>query len=137
MAILASAYSAVQTVTPTLTTWWLKVPGAPTLNLAAYVTGDGAHDLPVAQGVFRPLGRKYPVVVTAERQAEAGSLEVFTPTAAERAALEAVLDDGRTVLVQSPAGESWYAQLGDAKRDRAGSSTQRSFSINWVEVEAP
>lgn len=82
---------------------WLSHPtiGAP---VPVIVEKEPEVAAAIDRGVFKVLGRKYPVAVTAgPRRAVSGTYEVATFSFAERDALNAMLDDGSPLLLRMPA----------------------------------
>jgi hypothetical protein len=84
---------------------WLIHPGVPSLSLPVRLAQGSfsRRTAPARQGVFLPMGRKTPVVVTdGRRKSYQSSLGVVTTTADELAAVEALLDDTGTLLLNIP-----------------------------------
>lgn len=62
----------------------------------------------VVEGVLVVMGRRRPLVVTdGIRRAAAATITVRTDTLAEQAALDLLLDDARTLLLNVPADQGW------------------------------
>jgi hypothetical protein len=89
--------------------WW-KDPLNPTLGGVFRTRTKPRPERPIRQGVHRPLGARFPVVVSDRRQATVGEFVVQTNSADEWD-LFAELLDSNVLLVQTPPGSPWY--LGD------------------------
>jgi hypothetical protein len=83
---------------------WLTHPGVPSLSMPVELR-IGSLDVVefgVARSVFRPQGRRFPVVQTAgTRYAGASTLIVTMESTQEWDALQALLDDASTLLLNS------------------------------------
>ncbi|MDQ3578541.1 MAG: hypothetical protein M3443_13285 [Actinomycetota bacterium] len=124
---------------------WLTHPAAHSEPVRVAVRGRGPALTRVAdRGVFAPIGRRRPVVVTAPaRKSLVGELDLITLTFADRDRLLSLFDDMAPVLLRSPASlgypEAMWLSLGDL--DETGgerpSSGFRVLSSPFVEVDAP
>lgn len=122
--------------------WWIKDPLDPARNLTVTVLAYNEVQRPARQGVFQALGATLPLVVSDTRGGATGTIILRTDSAADRAALDNVLD--RTVLIQGPAADGEpdrYVRLGDTARQRIdglrSTAPQRTESLAWVEVASP
>jgi hypothetical protein len=108
-----------KTTTVDVDTPWLIHVGAPTLSVPLLVSEFREQIRVAERGVFQILGRSNPVVVNGSaRTAPAGVLGVRTKTTAERNALDTLLDDGSTLLLNIPSSLDWgmgscYVAIGD------------------------
>ena len=138
---LVSAWGAATAAgTLTATTWNLKVPLDPTLNwLDANVDADPTFAQNEDAGVFRPIGRKYPVVVSMSIGGADGSMVVTARTAAEWAKLEALRDYAGSLLLESPRGWSRYIRIiGRSWTETGGKgAARRKVACEFLEVGAP
>lgn len=141
----ASAWSTTQTATWTSTDWWIKHPNRPTLNLKltqallSYATVErGARN-----GVFQPLGATLPIVISDTRAGETGTTVLVLTTVAAQNALDTLLDQAATLLLQGPAAEGHpdrYVRFGDHSSVR---QVDKSWALTtletlpWTRVAAP
>jgi hypothetical protein len=123
---------------------WLVHPGVPALSVP--VTVQSAPDLtrPAEQGMFRVIGRRDPVVVSGgARSLPSGTLGLLTRTAAERAALDLLLDEASPLLLNTP--DSWelgpaYISVGDVAETRVSripSEPYRVWRLDFQVVGRP
>lgn len=101
------AASGATTVTDTalldVTAVWLVHPGVPSRSMAVFVTELGELTRAVDRGLFAVIGRNDPIAVTGgARGTASGMLGLRTKTDAERNALNLLLDDGATLLLNLP-----------------------------------
>lgn len=97
---------------------WLINPGFPARSVRLLVTEIGDITRPADRGVFAILGRQDPIAVTGgARPTGSGAIGVRTKTDAERKALDLLLSDGATLLLNLPSSgwgmESCYVSVGD------------------------
>ena len=103
---------------------WLIHPGVPELSQVITVVQFGARTRAAQRGVFRPMGRKYPVVHTdGQRKAPEFTLTLFTATLTELDALDALCSDMGDLLLNVPAGKGFgigaeYVSVGDLTESR-------------------
>lgn len=125
------------------TTVWLRHPGRPPLNIRITLAEAPTMTRAAAQGVHYVLGRSRPVATTSQRRAQAGTLLVRTDTDDDRAALEALIEDGAVLLLSTPAGwglGNMYIAIGDVDEDRVvqyGPDTHRLWSLPFAVVDRP
>lgn len=138
---VASPYSATGAAwVPNDGKWWLKATTDETLNVGgARVLGASPiqQTKDAAQGVFRPIGRDRPIVVTGEVYGYDGSYEVLAVGDEEWATLEALLFDYTgDVIVQSPFGETRTVRVISRSVSLDGTPTlpRRTISVGYVEV---
>lgn len=131
-------------ITPTLTTVWLKNVLRPSLNLQVTVTDFSDIEEPARMGVFEIVGRSKPIGVTDVRSSQRFMLTVAVPTKAAELELKAKLALGSTVFLQAPAADSaiptMYAVVDTTKRrrpTRSNRSQRRYFDLPLTEVAAP
>ena len=139
---VTSPWSGSSTMTlAALTEWNLKVPETPELNIIGVnVVGSPEETLGEEVGVFRPIDRRYPVVVSGELTGWDGSISISTVTAAAWTALAAVLENQKVLLLQSPFGWQKYIRIvGDVKTAIQGTPTapRRRATLTYVETAAP
>ena len=121
---LASAISPDALVTFEARAWYLRDP----LNVAneaeVLVVGHSTRQLEPME-VHRPAGRTIPLVQHEPLQVADHDFTIATPTPVHRVALDRLLALQRTLLIQSPAGNSWYVRVEDRQStdtDAAGAS---------------
>lgn len=120
--------------------WNLKCPLDPALNaLDVLVAKDPEWSQSEDAAVFRPVGRRYPVVVSMSLGGADGSLSVTCHTDAEWAALEALRDYAGTLLLESPYGWARYIRIVERSWSETGTpgSARRRVACSFYEVEAP
>lgn len=114
-------YPAGASASTTLASPYVRLvhPADPSKSQVITVATWGNRTRKVNRGVFYPMGRSTPVVVTdGKRQAAEFELSVITQTAAEADALEDLVADGATLLLNIPADKPWnrspeYVSIGD------------------------
>jgi hypothetical protein len=125
---------------------WLIHPGVPVLSMPIRVGAFGERSYAAQQGVFQPLGRSTPVVVTdGSRKAAGYDLTLVTLTSAERANLSALLSDAATLLLNVPTTKAFgigaeYIAVGDVKEGRVtriAAEAARSWSLSCSVVARP
>lgn len=133
-------------VTVAATRVWLVHPTKPALSMPLTVSGLPTRSRAVARGVFAPLNRRTPIVVTdGARKAPTFTLGVRTASLTELAALDALLDDASTLLLNVPASKGWgvgaaYIAVGDITETRPiayGPFAYREWSLPYQVVDAP
>lgn len=88
---------------PSLDRTWLTHPGTPGVPRAVSVRETPVLERGIDRGVFRPMGRRRPVVITgSQRWAPSGTIGFNALSAADRAWLDQVLDDGAPLLLRTP-----------------------------------
>lgn len=127
--------------------WWLKAVNDPGLNRGGVaVTEQPTQTTSEQTAVFWPLGRDRPVVVAGEVGGVDGSATITTRTAAEHAALAALLTHQGPLLIQAPftdddgVGLQWWVRLvGDRQSVLAGTpgAPRRQTQVTWVDVGPP
>lgn len=121
--------------------WNLKDPVNPGLNIIGLrVVPEPEDHIDEDLGVFRPLDRRYPVIVSGELTGWDGSLEIHTNTAAQWTALKTLLESQMVLRLESPFDGGKYIRLvGGAKVSKAGTSgsPRRKITVSYVETEAP
>lgn len=123
-----------------VTGWNLKVPEAPALNwLGAAVAADPEWTQDEQAAVFRPVGRKFPVVVSMSIGGADGSMQLSAGTDAEWAKLEAIRDHQGALLLESPYGWSRYIRLQGRSWTESGppAGARRSVSVSFLEIDRP
>lgn len=104
---------------------WLVHVGVPALSMALPVISE-IRELtrPLDRGLFPVIGRPDPIAITGgARSTPAGVLGVRTKTDAQRTALDLLIDDGSTLLLNLPASLGWgmstcYVSIGDVTTAR-------------------
>jgi hypothetical protein len=125
---------------------WLVHPGIPALSMPINVASFDTKVRRTVQGVFYPLGRKNPIVVTdGSRKGVTSSLQVRTSSLVELSTLEALTADAGVLLLNVPAQFNWglsssYIAIGDMEEarlvDYAGDQN-RYVTLPYVVVDSP
>lgn len=125
---------------------WLIDPGVPALSRPVQVVTMSDRSRDVAQGVFRPMGRRNAIVHTdGQRQSPEYTLTVRTPDLPALDALLGLLDGAGTLLLNVPAGKGWgveaeYVAVGkltEARRATYGSRPDRDWQLPCVVTDRP
>jgi hypothetical protein len=136
---LNSAFSTVATITITSDgKFWLKAVSQPSLNYGdAIVLNRLGVTIEENLGVFRPLGRALPLIVSGTIGGSDGELEVVTTTSAEWNAVYALAIHQYTILLQEPTNEQKYVRFirRDWEEVLIGTVRQRLIRIAYVEVD--
>ena len=121
--------------------WWLKHPTRPSLNFTPVMRSQPGRSSQIAQGVFHPLGRRDPVVVSDIRQSFTGEAVIRCESDDDRDALDAILADGQPLLLQAPAAAYWedtWIAVSQHERTRPIDAEWSAYtfdSLAWTEVE--
>jgi hypothetical protein len=125
---------------------WLVHPGIPDRSMPITVGALGSRARKVTRGVFYPLGRISPVVITdGQRKGVESDLSVVTFTDADRRALGSLIDDASVLMLNIPASKGWgidscYVSVGDVQEDklsRLASEPGRTWKLPYVVVDRP
>jgi hypothetical protein len=130
-----SLASTTATATVTTSQWWLVDP----LNTSASFSPEvSAHTTSIMEQSTShgQMGQKYPVVLSSVVGGTDGSITVESHSAAEWAALQALVTSQHVLWLTSPFGEAWYVRLGPMPGGMGGgtgntvrqSQTQQSSS---------
>lgn len=137
--VQASAWSATTNVVTVNDGTWVFKTIQPTAIVATNVgvIGPDDWDQPEQIGVFSPLTRTYPVVVSSALQATIGSYKIITTTSAQQTALEPLVAYQGTLLVLTPFGDQKYIRITGRKRARSGTPTvpRYEYQLDYVEVQ--
>ena len=138
---LVSAWATVAVAgTISATSWNLKAPLEPSLNMIDVgVTPDPEHSQNEESATHRPIGRKYPVIVSMGIGGADASLVISTTTDAQWAALEALREYQGTLFLESPYGWARYIRVQSRAWTEIGAAAaaRRRLSLSYLEVEAP
>lgn len=93
--------------------WWLKDPLYPALNMAIEVA-DYSATVPKPQEVAYGAGADGATVIHQGVRLMVHKVKIRTLSAAAYASLRALLDSGRTLILESVFGDSWKVQLGES-----------------------
>lgn len=135
-------------VTVSVSKVWLVHVAVPSLSMPIELRADSLADetFTVNQGVFWPMGRANPVIVTdGIRKGPQSSLTVGIETAADVRAIRAVIQDGGTLFLNIPPSlgflfDSCYIAVGDVKRTRIstiGADPYRDVVMPFNVVDRP
>lgn len=118
--------------------WWIKALGSPTLNIGnVNVQGPIQENVTQSVGVFRPLGRSTPVVVSGEIYGSDGDYSILLVGEDEWDAAQGILF-GFTgnVCVQDPFGNQKIVRLVSRTIQEEGTraNPRRTVTIGYVEV---
>lgn len=140
----ASVVSAQVTVPETRI--WLVHPGVPALSTPITVQSWGEVTVRATQGVFWPMGRSTPVVVTdGARKSAQFTLTVLTGTSDEAASMAALLGDLGSLLLNIPASKNagrptGYVAVGDvqvSRPSRITSEAARLWTLDCTDIDRP
>lgn len=127
---------------------WLIHPGVPSRSLAVRCW-PGSFDSvkrAVNQGVFYPMGREHPVVMTdGRRKAPESTLVIRTSSIPEIERVIALVADAQILMLNVPPSKGWgigreYVAVGDISQDRRvryGSDTTRTWTLPILAVGRP
>lgn len=128
---------------------WLVHPGVPALSVPVELRAGSLDEegLSIGQGVFWPMGRSTPIVVTeGTRRGAQSSMIVAAETSSEVARLRSLLSDGGPLLLNVPPslGFDWdtsYIAVSDVTISRLpntpGNYQQRDVEMPFVVVDRP
>lgn len=122
---------------------WIKDPLQPQRNVLLRAATAPDWQRPIEQAEYRILGRRNSVVLSDVRGGLTGTLEVWTASDDERAALHFVLDTGAVLLIQVAPGlgiEDGYYAVGTAMESRLvsyGGEPLRRWQLPLTQVDAP
>jgi hypothetical protein len=118
--------------------WWIKADGNADLTIGgALVLGPLKFDKAANVGVFRPLGRSTPVVITGDQYGLDGEYEIVVSGDDAWAVAEPLLMSWTgDVIVQDPFGTSKRIQITRRQfsLEGAAGAARRRVSIGYVEV---
>lgn len=140
MALITSAPSAAQTITPEAGGHWLKDPADPAKTIRLFVTAGPKVNERRRQTAHLPLGASAAVVV---KDAAPGittiRITLYLKTDAERVAILTRKQDGRTLLYQDSVGHQWYVQFQpDAPWEPASYAvTDLTMDVEFIKVVKP
>lgn len=124
--------------------WWLKHPTLPAMNLAVTPYRQSTKEQTSRQGVFQPLGRSDPVIVSDVRSTFTGEVSFIMHDDEERDAFEALLAYQVPFLLQgATATNDWndyWVKLGDLTRSRAIEQDWGELTFDavaWIAVARP
>lgn len=120
--------------------WNLKCPLDPSLNmLDIAVNADPEWSQDEEATTFRPVGRRFPVVVSMSMGGADGSLTISARTADEWEALEVLREYRGALLLESPYGWGRYIRIISRSWAETGDpgSARRRLTCSYLEVEAP
>lgn len=136
-----SAWYSPAVVTIPANTWNLKVPQDNALNVYDLrVVVNPQEDITEDLGVFRPLDRRYPIVVAGKLGGWDGEITIATITTAEWDAVKALIEAQRVLLLQSPYGWDKYIRITNGARTLIQGTTttpRRQVTLQYVEVGSP
>ena len=116
MSLPATPLLQTASITPTLTTLWIKSIGRPFLNTAAVPLKPVPIDESEARnGVFEVIGRSDPVAITDVRANRGYVLRVLAETDEEQSRLDLLIESGDPIFLHLPADfpkPSMYAVIG-------------------------
>lgn len=135
-----SAWSTVQTLSITSDSkYWLKAVADPSKNYGdATVLNRLGITIEENLGVFRPIGRSLPIIVSGTIGGSDGELEIVTTTTAAWNAVYALATYQYTILLQEPTNEQKYVRfVGRSwEEQQVGAISQRILRIAYIEVDA-
>ncbi len=138
---LVSDYSAAAVAgTLSRAAWNLKCPLDPPLNvLDVLIDKDPDWTQNEDAATFRPVGRKFPVVVSMSVGGADGSLSITCYSDAEWAAVEELRDYAGALLLESPYGWSRYIRVLQRSWTETGApgAARRHVAFSFLEVGTP
>lgn len=136
--VYVSAWGATANVSVTNDgTWWLKPLTTPTLSRGSLRIAPGFQTaLTEATGVFLPIGRTTPFVVSSGLTGRTGQYEINAVGDTEWTDLNAIISHKGDLLVEDPTGASIYVRLVSRQWVTAGRSVNpiRQVNVQWVEA---
>lgn len=133
----------VVTLTPVLTSVWLKSVSRPFLNQTISLGGhDFQADRQARGSIHEAVGRSLPIAVTDVRGSRRYTLTIRTTTLDAADALEYILASGDVLYIHAPAGRvvpvGAYLRVGDTQERRGSSGSEvRWWTVPVTEVAAP
>lgn len=146
---VTSPYSATlaQSTALVISTWWLKDAVNPALNMQPIVAPPFDFRRKEAIQTFDPLGRAQSVFVSDGAKGIEGTISIWSKTKADYDKLQAILNNGRALLLQDPLGRSWWVKFGQQNWSlvravpAAGETTPirhlHGVTMPFTEVSAP
>lgn len=139
--INAGTWSATASAYLSATSWNIKHITDPAISaINVNVVGAPSEKIEEDLGVFRPLGRRYPVVVGGTLSGWDGEIQVVTSTSAEWNELKGLVESKAILLLESAFGWSKYVRLlPGTSSEQSGTRTtpRRTVSFAYVEVAKP
>lgn len=126
-------------ITPTITTVWLKSITKPFLNRTFFCVppaGDVTRDS--RSGIFEIINRSFPVTVTDLKQSRAVQLRVITQTTTQWQDLDLILSTGEVMFLHTPLNyelPSMYVDVGQTTMHRP--LLNRACDVDWREFTLP
>lgn len=141
----SSAWSATSNSSWTSTDWWIKHPNISALNLKLTRSMFSYADVNRAarQTAMQPLGAALPIVISDTRAGATGTIVVQLATLVEQNALDTLLDETSTLLLQGPVAEGHpdrYIRFGDHASVRKSDnswSLPTMETLPWIQVASP
>lgn len=139
----AGSTTAVTLTLPDISDCWIKDPLQPQRNLLLQAATAPDWTRPIEQTEHRIRGRRNSVILSDVRGGLTGTLQVWTMTDDERAALHYALDTGNVLLIQFSPGlglEDAYFAVGEVAEPRLiayGGEPRRRWSLPLTQVDAP
>ena len=133
-------------ITPTLSSIWLKSPTRPFLNRTFYcVPKESPITRRARNGIFEVIGRSYPIAVTDVRQSREFTIDVVTRTRQEHLDFDLILSAGDIMYLQTPSTSpipTMYVAISDETETRPlhgkpCGNEWRVFTLPVREVAAP
>lgn len=130
-------------ITPTLTSTWLKSISRPFLNQPVQVVYGPSVTItrPARVGIFDIVGRSYPIAVSDIRSSRRWTLLLRTETAATARDLDLILASGDVLYLQAPPAcdmVTGYIAVDDASREHHPLRPNRvTWTLPVTEVAAP
>lgn len=143
MPYLSSAASASATTTLPTTEWWIKDPLGYEEDVLIHVQADGPlrRERIQQSATYRPIGRKYPIIVTDKIEGYNGSLKLeFINDDASLAKVLALFETQRVLLLQSGwLAEQMYVRFRDNWQEDVHNTDppHRVISIDYIEQPQP
>lgn len=136
--VQASNFSATSNVTTVNDGTWLLKTLEPDARFATDVNilAPDSWEIPEQIGTFRPLGRKFPVIVAAAINSDTGSYNVVTTNTAQYTALAPLIAYQGMLLVVSPYADQKYVRIISRSVTRTGTKDRPryEYTLGYVEI---
>lgn len=137
--VQASAWSATNYVTTVNNGAWILKTLEPVAQVATDVAvlAPDSWETPEQLGVFRPLGREYPVVVAGALNSDEGTYKVAAVSTTQLAAIQPLIRYQGPLLVFSPFGDQKYIRITTRRVTRTGTQSRPywEWDLGYVEVQ--
>ena len=140
---VASAWTATVSASWTSASWWLKHPEQPSLNQEVSIFSQPGISRPSRSGTFQGLGSSRAILISDFPSPPQGEITFSTSSAAEKAALDAIVASTSPLLLQAPAGTHWSDRwIALMNQERTPNVDKLAVAdaldrFDWAEVDRP